>query len=293
MRRRSTSGSRVWSPTSSASPGTRGLSAVAGRAGGVAASAAALPFLFKPYWWLCAGLLLLAKHLAAALNADPAHCPGAAGVRLAVHAGLHAGHADGRFPLRLLERAGHHAGLRAAAGRLAVLAPGQRPPHRRGAGDRPGAGERRLSAESVCDRPRPGPSCLAGRPADGARTRPRSRMSWPGTIISWSPAPVRKSILRWTGPVWRRARFATWASISPASTARSEPTLRVLWWGDAQPDARDSQAVFVHGKHGFILVPVRDLATWTATARITRLRINVFDFNPCRQLVLRNVTLYR
>ena len=75
--------------------------------------------------------------------------------------------------------------------------------------------------------------------------------------------------------------------------SKVEPTLRLLWWGDLQLGPRDDQATFVHGRHGQILVPVQDLPNWNSTARITRLRFNMFEFGSCTKMSLRNVTVYR
>lgn len=75
--------------------------------------------------------------------------------------------------------------------------------------------------------------------------------------------------------------------------SKAEPTLRLLWWGDVQPGPRDNQAAFVHGRHGRIMVPTWEMPNWNATARITRLRFTLFDFGSCTKISLRNVTMYR
>lgn len=259
---------------------------------GVAASAAALPFLFKPYWWLCAGLLLLAGTLL--LRSTPTLRTVQA---LLVSALLYTlayipvtPMADFRYVYWSV------LATTLACVLLLVDWPSWRPASARRTGAVLATGLVLVSAVYLpspfaIDPDRVHLASLAGPPtalAPGSLAHVVARDdhfmvtgSRPQIDFALDGAGVAPGEIRYLG-----LDFACLDS-------KVEPTLRVLWWGDAQPDARDSQAMFVHGKHGFILVPVRDVATWTATARITRLRINVFDFNPCRQLVLRNVTLYR
>lgn len=75
--------------------------------------------------------------------------------------------------------------------------------------------------------------------------------------------------------------------------SKVEPTLQLLWWGDHQPDAQDGQMTFVHGTHGPIRVEMQDIPGWKNNTRLTHLRIKVYDFGSCTQLVLRNLTFYR
>lgn len=75
--------------------------------------------------------------------------------------------------------------------------------------------------------------------------------------------------------------------------SKVEPTLQLLWWGDSQPEAQDGQMTFVHGTHGSIRVAMQDIPGWKNNARLTHLRVKVHDFGSCTQLVLRDLTFYR
>lgn len=74
--------------------------------------------------------------------------------------------------------------------------------------------------------------------------------------------------------------------------SKVEPTLQLLWWGDQQPDAQDGQMKFVHGSNGLIQVPMQDVPGWKNNAHLTHLRIKVHDFGSCTRIDLRNLKFY-
>lgn len=260
----------------------------------VEASAEALPFLFKPYWWLCAGIVLLAGSVLLSPNRTVRTVQA-----LLVSAILYTAAYFPVTPLADLRYVYWSMLATTLAGLLLVV-------------DRPRLRTTSHWLKAVLAVV----ACAAvALCVDVQRIVPidmdqvhLSSLQGPVTV---APPPhaiqhlvAAQGSYMITGPKPQLDFAFPHGGIIPTSVryvgfdfacldSKVEPTLRLLWWGDMQYDAQDSQATFVHGSHGRILIPVQGLPNWGATARITRLRFNLFDYGSCTKMSLRNVTVYR
>lgn len=104
------------------------------------------------------------------------------------------------------------------------------------------------------------------------------------------PHPQLEYVLPGTGLVPAKTTHITFDF--SCLDSKVEPTLQLLWWGDQQRDAQDGQTKFVHGSHGAIQVDMQGTPGWETNAHLTHMRIKVYDFGSCTRLDLRNLTFY-
>lgn len=257
-------------------------------------SAVALPFLFKPYWWLCAATILLAGSVLVRPDRTVRTVQ-----TLLVSAILYTVAYLPVTPMADLRYTYWSALATTLAGVLLVIdhPAWRRSSHLLKAGVALGAAAIVLLCLNVrsitaidMDRVHlaslPGPSTVA--PAAPVL---QHMVAAPGRYEIIGPKPQLEFAFPNGGFVPAGVRYIGFDF--SCFDSKVEPTLRVLWWGDQQSDAQDNQAVFVHGSRGLILVPVPDLPNWRATTRISHLRINLFDFGSCRNISLQNLTIYR
>lgn len=256
-------------------------------------TAGTAPFLFKPYWWLCAAVLLLAG--SALLRADRTVRTVQALLASAILYIL------GYFPITPMADLRYVYWSMLATTLAALLLLVDRPalaPRRR-------ARELALAVAALAALV----SCLNAqrwfaldidKVLAASLTGPVSRVGGtpllqhlaaeeggfaitgerPQLTLALAP-PVAAAGVRYIG-----VEFAC-----RDSTVR--PTLRLLWWGDGQAEPIASQGIFVAAHDGLNLVNVAEAAQWNPGMALTHLRIDLFDFGNCRQVVLRAPAFYR
>lgn len=259
----------------------------------VARTAEALPFLFKPYWWLCAATLLLAVSTTLADT----------GTRRSAQALLASSvlYILGYVPITPMADFRYVYWSVIATTLAAVLLVVDWPSAARG-GRRRGTALAAVAAAVLVllglnaqrlfaiDADRLLLASLSGAktPASGAPVLQRLAGK-DGSFLITGEKPQFEIAFE-GGVAAADVRYIGFEFACLDSKAR--PTIRVLWWGDTQPGATDSQAVFVSGHDGLNLVRVAGLQGWNAVRRLTHLRLDLFDFGACRKVELRNVAAY-
>jgi hypothetical protein len=256
-------------------------------------TAATLPFLFKPYWWLCAASLLLAG--SAALRDTATRRTAQALLASSILYIL------GYIPITPMADFRYVYWSVVATTLAAVLLLVDRPaftPVRRGrfallaaAAAVPvllGLNAQRLFA---IDADRLLLASLSGTKASASGT-PVLRNLAPkdGHFMITGDKPQFEIAL--DGGAVAASRIGHIGFEFACLNSDARPTVRLLWWGDRQTGATDSQAVFVPGHNGLNLVRVANLHGWNAVTGLTHLRIDLFDFGACRQVQLRDVAVY-
>lgn len=256
-------------------------------------TATTLPFLFKPYWWLCAGTVLL---LGSALLRTTTTVRSVQA--LLVSALLYAlaylpvtPMADFRYVYWSV------VATTTAAVLLAVDWPGLAP----SSTTRKALLALAACAASLCFATL---SPLAALDMDWVFLQsmgPATRVGAPDTLLGAAKMgenfavtgsrPQFDFTLPAAGVVPADLKYATFDFSCIDNPV--EPTLQLLWWGDQQGGPVDGQMTFVHGSHGRIQVPMQDLPGWKNNAHVTHFEVRVHDFGSCKQLALRNLTFYR